>query len=217
MSLPKLLSSLGAASLVLSLTASSFSQSKPQRLPDRKQRNVKSEPRKVYSDWPRQDVALIITPDEERAYAKLTSDEEREQFIQHFWLIRDPDPDTEENEYKDQYYERIAYANERFSSGKAGWLTDRGKIYIKFGKPDEIESHPAGGSYERPSYEGGGSASTYPFEKWFYRFIPGVGSGIELEFIDPTGTGEYRVAKNPYEKLAFLHVPGGATPDEILG
>jgi hypothetical protein len=97
-------------------------------------------------------------------------------------------------------------------------MTDRGRIYIKFGKPDEIESHPAGGTYERPSYEGGGSTSTYPFEKWFYRYIPNVSSGVEIEFVDPTGSGEYRMARNPDEKDALIHVPGaGPTLAEQLG
>lgn len=67
-------------------------------------------------------------------------------------------------------------------------------VYIKFGKPDGIESHLAGGMYQRMSYEGTGSTTTYPFERWFYRHIPGVRSGVEIEFVDPTGSGEYRLA-----------------------
>jgi len=75
-----------------------------------------------------------------------------------------------------------------------------------------------GGSYERPSYEGGGSTTTYPFETWFYRYLAGVGSGIEIEFVDPTGSGEYRIARNPDEKDAMLMVPGaGLTLSEELG
>ena len=148
----------------------------------------------------------------------MKTDDERDQFIQLFWRQRDPDPDTVENEYKEQFYERVAYANEHFSSGKPGRMTDRGRIYIKFGKPDQIESHPTGGVYHRPSYHGGGSTTTYPFEKWFYRHIPNVRSGVELEFVDPTGSGEYRLARNPDEKDALLHVPGaGQTLQEMLG
>jgi GWxTD domain-containing protein len=186
--------------------------------PDQKPRKIRPEPKKVYQDWPKKEVSLIITPEEQKAYDKLATDEEREQFIQTFWRQRDPDPDTEENEYKDGYYERLSYANEHFTSGKPGWMTDRGKIFIKFGKPDEIESHPAGGQYERMSYEGGGTTTTYPFERWFYRYIQGVRSGAEIEFVDPSGTGEYRMARNPDEKDAMLHVPGaGPTLGEILG
>ncbi len=131
---------------------------------------------------------------------------------------KDPDPDTDENEFKEEYYERIAYANEHFSSGIPGWKSDRGRIWIMYGKPDELESHPSGGQYDRPSYEGGGSTTTYPFETWFYRYLPGVGSGIEIEFVDPTGTGEYRIARNPNEKDALLNVPNaGLTLSEELG
>ena len=189
-----------------------------QQDPTQRPRNVKPEPNKAYKKWIKEDVAYIITSEEKRAWDKLETDEEREQFIEAFWRRRDPNPDTEENEYREEYYERIAYANEHFASGIPGWKTDRGRIYIAFGKPDSIESHPSGGFYERPSYEGGGSTSTYPFEVWFYRYIPGIGSGIEIEFVDPTGTGEYRIARSPNEKDALAMVPGGGlTLAEQLG
>src|SRR4029079_2125921 len=75
-----------------------------------------------------------------------------------------------------------------------------------------------GGSYDRPSYEGGGNTSTYPFEIWFYRYLAGVGSGVEIEFVDPTGSGENRIARNPHEKDALLMIPGGGlTLSEQLG
>lgn len=182
-------------------------KAQPNQNPQEKPRNVKPEIKKVYKDWINKDVAYIITDEERRAFNRLATDDEREQFIYEFWRRRDPDPDTDENEYKEEYYERIAYANEHFSSGKPGWMTDRGRIYIKFGKPNELETHPTGGPYERPSYQGGGSTVTYPFEVWFYRYIEGVGSGIEIEFVDPTGSGEYRIARSPEEKDALLNVP----------
>lgn len=181
-------------------------------------RNVKPELKKAYKDWLEKDVDLIITDQERKAFKKLQTDEEREQFIEQFWRRRDPDPDTDENEYREQYYERIAYANEHFASGIPGWKTDRGRIYIMYGKADEVESHPAGGPYDRPSYHGGGTTSTYPFEIWFYRYIPGVGSGVEIEFVDPTGSGEYRLARSPDEKDALLYTPNaGLTLAEQLG
>jgi len=198
----------GVASLALA--------QKPNPNPELQPRKVRPEPKKAYVDW-LEDVKLIMTDAEKDAWTKLKTDEEREQFIPIFWGRRDPNPDTEENEFKDQFYERTAYANEHFSSGKAGRLTDRGRIYIKFGKPDGIESHPSGGSYERSANEGGGSTSTYPFEKWFYRNIPNVGSGIEIEFVDPSGTGEYRIARNPNEKDALLYTGGGPTIAEMMG
>ncbi|MDX6531395.1 MAG: hypothetical protein QOH41_3685 [Blastocatellia bacterium] len=186
--------------------------------PSEKPRNVKPELKKAYKDWLDKDVAYLITDDERKAFKKLETDDERERFIEEFWRRRDPDPDTDENEFREEYYERIAYANEHYASGIPGWKTDRGRIYITWGKPDEVESHPSGGSYNRESYEGGGSTSTYPFERWFYRYLPGVGSGIEIEFVDPTGSGEYRIARNPDEKDALLHVPGaGLTLAEEMG
>src|SRR5205807_1281645 len=186
--------------------------------PSEKTRNVKPELNKAYKDWLEKDVAYIITDEERKAFKKLQTDDERERFIEEFWRRRDPDPDTDENEYREEYYERIAYANEHFASGIPGWKTVRGRIYIMWGKPDETESHPSGCAYNRESYEGGGSTSTYPFERWFYRYLAGVGSGIEIEFVDPTGSGEYRIARNPDEKDALLHVPGaGLTLAEEMG
>jgi GWxTD domain-containing protein len=183
-----------------------------------KARNVKPELKQAYKRWLDNDVAYIITKEEKRAFNALQTDEERENFIENFWRRRDPDPDTEENEFREEFYERIAYANEKFTSGIPGWKTDRGRIYITWGKPDSVESHPSGGSYERPSYEGGGNTSTYPFEIWFYRHLDGVGDGIEIEFVDPTGSGEYRIARNANEKDALLYVPGaGQTLAEQMG
>ena len=186
--------------------------------PTDKPRNVKPELKKAYKDWLEKDVTYVITDEERRAFKKLQTDLEREKFIEEFWRRRDPDPDTEENEFKEEYYERIAYANEHFASGIPGWRTDRGRIWIMYGKPDERETHPMGGAYDRPSYHGGGSTTTYPFEIWFYRYLPGVGSGIEIEFVDPSGSGEYRIARSPDEKDAMLMVPGaGLTLSEQLG
>ncbi len=211
--------------LVLGLgTVSSFAQSgkdkkdKPSEDPTTNPRNVKPELKDAYKRWLNTDVSYIITKDERRAFLALVTDEERENFIENFWRRRDPNPDTEENEYREQYYERIAYANEHFSSGIPGWKTDRGRIYIAWGKPDSIETHPTGGAYDRPSWEGGGSTTTYPFEIWWYRHLDNVGDGIEIEFVDPTSTGEYRLARDAHEKDALKTVPGGGlTTAEQLG
>jgi len=171
-----------------------------------------------YRKWLNEDVAYIITDEERTAFKRLNTDEEREQFIEQFWLRRDPTPDTEENEFKEEHYRRIAYANERYASGIPGWKTDRGRIYITYGPPDEIDSHPSGGSYERPIEEGGGETSTYPFEDWRYRYIEGIGNDVNIEFVDPTMTGEYRMTMDPSEKDALLYVPGaGLTMYEQMG
>lgn len=206
------------AVLAVVLFANGFAAAqKPATNPEEKPRKVKQELKKPYVGWI-DDVDPIITQAERNAWKKLQTDDEREKFIEDFWRSRDPDPDTEENEFKQQFFERVAYANEHFWSGKPGRLTDRGRIYIKFGKPDEVESHPAGGYYERTPNEGGGSTSTYPFEKWFYRYIPGIRSGIDLEFVDPTGSGEFRLARNPDEKDALIYIPGaGPTFGELAG
>jgi GWxTD domain-containing protein len=141
-----------------------------------------------------------------------------EQFIEQFWLRRDPTPDTAENEFKEEHYRRIAYANERFASGIPGWKSDRGRIYIAFGPPDEREEHPSGGTYERPIEEGGGTTSTFPFEKWRYRWIEGIGTDVIIEFVDPTMTGEFRMTMDPSEKDALLYVPNaGLTLMEQMG
>jgi GWxTD domain-containing protein len=158
--------------------------------------------------WIDEDVPYIISNEERSAFKQLKTDEEREQFIESFWLRRDPTPDTIDNEFKDDHYERIAYANEHFASGIPGWKTDRGRIYIMYGKPDEIESHPSGGTYDRPIEEGGGTTSTFPFEIWRYRYVEGIGNEVLLEFVDPSMSGEYRMTIDPSEKDALLHVPG---------
>ena len=171
-----------------------------------------------YKKWLNEDVIYIITPEEKQAFLRLQTNEEREQFIEQFWLRRDPTPDSPENEFKEEHYRRIAYTNEHFASGIPGWKTDRGRIYITWGPPDEIESHPSGGSYERPYEEGGGETSTYPFEKWRYRYLEGMGNNVELEFVDPTMSGEYHLTMDPGEKDALLHVANaGLTELESMG
>ncbi|MCC7342548.1 MAG: GWxTD domain-containing protein, partial [Bryobacterales bacterium] len=171
-----------------------------------------------YKRWLDEDVAYVITDEERQAFKRLATDEEREQFVEQFWRRRDPTPDSVENEYKEEHYRRIAYANERFASGFPGWKSDRGRIYITFGPPDEIEDHPSGGSYVRPWEEGGGTTSTYPFQKWRYRYIDGIGTDVMIEFVDTSMTGEFRMTMDPSEKDALLHVPGaGLTWMEEMG
>ncbi|HXZ80436.1 MAG TPA: GWxTD domain-containing protein [Terriglobales bacterium] len=179
---------------------------------------LKQELSRTYKKWLDEDVRWIITDEEKDAFKKLSNDEERDQFIEQFWLRRDPTPDTVENEYKEEHYRRIAYANEHFASGIPGWRTDRGRLYIQYGPPDEIDAHPSGGQYERPIEEGGGSTSTYPFETWRWRYLEGVGQEIEVEFVDQCMCGEYRLSMDRSEKDALLHVPGaGETLYEQMG
>jgi GWxTD domain-containing protein len=179
---------------------------------------LKKELESPYKKWLNEEVFWIITPEERSAFLKLNTDDERESFIENFWLKRDPTPDTPENEYEEEYYRRVAYANETFASGIPGWKTDRGMIYIKYGAPDEREEHPTGGTYERPIEEGGGETTVYPFEKWRYRYIEGLGNDINIEFVDPSLTGEYHMTADPSEKDALTYVPGaGLTLYEQMG
>jgi GWxTD domain-containing protein len=171
-----------------------------------------------YKTWLSEDVTYIITPAERTAFLRLETNEEREQFIESFWLRRSSNPDLPDNDFKEEHYRRIAYANEHFASGKPGWMTDRGRIYIIWGKPDEIESHPTGGTYDRPIEEGGGSTTTYPWETWRYRYMEGIGENIIIEFVDPSGSGEYHQTMDPSEKDALTHVPGaGLSMMESMG
>jgi GWxTD domain-containing protein len=168
--------------------------------------------------WLQQDVKWIITSEEEKAFKQLTNHEEREQFIEQFWLRRDPTPDTPENEFKEEHYRRIAYANEHYSAGMAGMNTDRGHMYIVFGKPDGVESHPMGGPYVRPMSEGGGDTQTYPFEVWNYRYLEGIGQNIDIEFVDQCSCGDYKISIDPNEKDALLRIPNaGLTLWEQMG
>jgi GWxTD domain-containing protein len=172
-------------------------------------RSFKKEVGKTYQSWLDQDARYIIAPEEERAFKLLGTDEERDAFIEQFWLRRDPTPDTEENEFREEHYRRMQYANEHYSAGIAGWRTDRGRIYIVWGPPDEIESHPSGGTYQRENSEGGGSTSTYPFERWRYRYLEGIGNEIVIEFVDACMCNEFHISTDPNEKDALLHTPGG--------
>lgn len=172
------------------------------------QKALKGELKGEYKKWVDEDVRWIITDEELSAFKSLGNDEERDQFIENFWLRRNPNPDSPENEYREEHYARIAYANEHFPAGKPGWRTDRGHIYIAYGKADSIDAHPSGGNYERPIEEGGGSTSTYPFEVWHYRYLEGIGDNVDIEFVDSCMCGDYHMTLDRSEKDALKNVPG---------
>jgi GWxTD domain-containing protein len=181
-------------------------------------KSLKVELGKTYKKWLDEDVRWIITDEEQKAFKLLSNDEERDQFIEAFWQRRDPTPDTIENEFKEEHYRRMAYANEHFPAGIPGWKTDRGRIYIMYGPADEIESHPSGGTYERPMEEGGGSTSTFPFEDWRYRYLEGVGQEVIIEFVDTCMCGDYHMTMDRSEKDALLNTPNaGLTLYEQMG
>jgi GWxTD domain-containing protein len=208
----------GLAGLLGASIHSFASPDKETKEEKKRQKAIQKEMESPYKKWLEDEVPYIITDEERAAFKKLTTDEEREQFIEQFWERRNPNPGSPENEFKEEYYRRIAYANEHFASGIPGWKTDRGRIYIMYGPPDEIESHPSGGSYERTPEEGGGQTETYPFEDWTYNYIEGIGNNIQLEFVDPSMSGEYHLTMDPGEKDALAHVPGaGLTDLEAMG
>ena len=179
---------------------------------------LKIELSKTYRKWLDEDVRWIITDQERSAFMQLSNDEERDQFIEAFWQRRDPTPDTEENEFKEEHYRRIAYANEHYAAGIPGWKSDRGRTYIVFGPADEIESHPSGGSYERPMEEGGGETSTFPFETWRYRYLENIGQEVMIEFVDTCMCGDYHMTLDRSEKDALKYTPNaGLTLYEQMG
>ena len=193
------------------------------RKPNEKQkkaqkRSLNIELSKTYKKWLNEDVVWIITDQERAAFKQLSNDEERDNFIEAFWQRRDPTPDTEENEYKEEHYRRIAYSNEHFAAGIPGWKTDRGRMYIMYGPADEIDSHPSGGSYERPIEEGGGETSTFPFETWRYRYLEGIGQEVIIEFVDTCMCGDYHMTIDRSEKDALKYTPNaGLTLYEQMG
>src|SRR6202046_3065140 len=193
------------------------------RKPNEKQkkaqkRSLNIELSKTYKKWLNEDVVWIISDEERAAFKQLSNDEERDNFIEAFWQRRDPTPDTEENEYKEEHYRRIAYANEHFAAGIPGWKSDRGRMYIMYGPADEVDSHPSGGSYERPMEEGGGETSTFPFEDWRYRYLEGIGQEVIIEFVDTCMCGEYHMTMDRSEKDALLYTPNaGLTMYEQMG
>ncbi len=193
------------------------------RKPNEKQKKAQKralniELSKTYKKWLNEDVVWIITDQERAAFKQLSNDEERDNFIEAFWQRRDPTPDTEENEYKEEHYRRIAYSNEHFAAGIPGWKTDRGRMYIMYGPADEVDSHPSGGTFERPMEEGGGETSTFPFEDWRYRYLEGIGQEVIIEFVDTCMCGDYHMTIDRSEKDALKYTPNaGLTLYEQMG
>ncbi len=207
-----------AFSVLIAFSPVVAQQAAPDPIPATPQKLTKEQKKKMgkalkeldaqYKQWLGEDVVYIISPEERTAFLQLSTSEEREQFIEQFWLRRSSNPDLPENDFKEEHYRRIAYANEHYASGIPGWKTDRGRTYIIWGPADEVDSHPTGGTYDRPMEEGGGSTSTYPWETWRYRYLEGIGNNVIIEFVDPSGSGEYHMTMDPSEKDALLHVPG---------
>jgi GWxTD domain-containing protein len=173
----------------------------------RRQKAVRNEFIDPYAEWLWFEVGDIVTAEEVSVFKRLTTDDERENFIAQFWERRNPEPGSLENKFKQNYYRRMISANERFSTSTPGWKTDRGRIYIKYGPPDEIESHPHGGIMHWSEENNGGEPTTKPFERWFYRGMEGIGPNQVLIFLDSTNAGDYRLAMLPSDEARLLHDP----------
>jgi len=162
--------------------------------------------------WLTEDAAYIIAPEERCAFLKLESDDEREQFIEQFWLRRSSNPDHPDNDFKEEHYRRIVFANEKFGTGAPGWKTDRGRVYVVFGPPDRIESQASGEPTGRPPEEGPETVQ-YSWEQWHYRYVEGMGADIDLEFVDPKGSGDYRLTMSLEEKDTLFSPPSHVWTD----
>lgn len=148
--------------------------------------------------WLEEEVIYIISEKEKDVFLSLKSEEERERFIQAFWRRRDPTPETPVNEFREEHYRRLAYANEHFFEGKPGWKTDRGRVYIMFGPPDFVETNPSGGR----GFLFGPAAPTaeFPSEVWTYLYLPGVKARfgrVEFIFVNYYNSGSYELTFDP--------------------
>jgi len=158
-----------------------------------------------FKTWLEQDVAWIITPEEKGAFKLLRDDEQRDDFVEAFWQRRDPTPDNYENEFKEEHYRRIVYANGHFGESDPGWKSDRGRIYIIYGPPDSVRTYSA---KDRPSGTRRTEHSGLQSESWSYRFLEGVGMDVVVDFIDICSCGDYRM-KMPEELRDDLLIPSG--------
>jgi GWxTD domain-containing protein len=184
----------------------------------------------TYDVWLDQDVRWIITDEERAAYKMLQNDEERDDFIEAFWQRRNPTPKSLQNPYKIEHYLRIAYANEQFGVvSTPGWKTDRGRTYIMFGQPGEIEYFPTGKPKDDGSdkingvvkdsfprvHDGrispGEDVSLLPLEEWHYRYLEGIGQDVTLDFVDACRCGDYRITLEPVLQKSIFQSPWGLT------
>jgi GWxTD domain-containing protein len=134
--------------------------------------------------WLEEDVVYIISRREKQVFQKLRTEREREIFTEAFWKQRDPTPGTPENEFRVEHYRRISYANRYFGrqSPLPGWKTDRGRITIILGEPNDVQKFDSG-------------QETYPAEIWFYqgKTEAGLPPAFNIVFFKEHGSGEYKL------------------------
>jgi GWxTD domain-containing protein len=170
----------------------------------------------AYQAWLSQDVVYNITREERNAFLLLRSDSEREQFIEQFWQRRNPDPGSFENTFEEEHYRRILFANEHFGISGPGWKTDRGRIYILWGPPDEIETRPNGGNCPGGPESDGTSSTKHPWDTWHYRYLEGIGENVDVNFVywkdaeEDLPMGDYLLTMDPCEAVVSRMTPGPA-------
>jgi GWxTD domain-containing protein len=166
--------------LVLILPIAAFCQSDKHETPASARSNSLNSSNTAYQRWLAEDARWIITPEEEVEFSRLSSNADRDVFIVQFWLRRDPSPSTDENEFKEEHYRRIAYSNEHFGSATKGSLTDRGRIYIMYGVPDAIRVQPQ-------------TVDSARTQVWHYRAVAGLGKDLDFTFLDQCECNDYRL------------------------
>lgn len=193
---PSLALSLALFVLFLSISPlSAFGQDQP---PAQKRNGLETHYGITYQKWLNEDVRWIITDQERADFKKLTTDDQRDKFVEDFWNRRNPTPQSPENPYKEEHYRRIAYANTHFAVGIPGWKTDRGRMYIMFGPPDSIEHNRAAASSDKPQQPSGNETTNFDRDVWRYKYIEGVGKDVTLEFVDTCRCGDYRMKIDQY-------------------
>jgi GWxTD domain-containing protein len=165
--------------------------------------------------WVTEDVRWIITNEERDAFKRLGNDEERGQFIEQFWSRRDPTPSTIRNEFREEHYRRMMYANEKFGGTLPGWNSDRGHVYVVLGPPDEITSGTK-------TFSNGTDTNLYAFETWHYSKLSGVEGPATFHFVDSCACGDFRLTMDGQDKVMDLLAPKnptdpgpGAAPDKL--
>jgi len=150
-----------------------------------------------YEKWLKEEVFYIVTEQEREFFLQLTTDEQRDKYIETFWRVRDPSPGSPRNEYKEEHYRRLEYANKFLGreTYRRGWQTERGRIYILLGEPQNKSYFPS-------------SFTAYPMELWFYSQDPGT-TGLNpffyILFFKRGGIGEYK-----------LYSPIGDGPESLV-
>src|SRR5579863_1244294 len=139
-----------------------------------------------YKKWLREDVAWIITDEERADFRTLSTDKQRDEFVVAFWDRRNPMPGATENKFKEEHYRRLAYTNTHFAVGIPGWKSDRGRIYIMYGTPDSIDSHPL---------------SSPPSEVWHYVYIEGIGQNVVFTFFDQCRCGNFSLTDGELDSI----------------